>query len=1845
MLEYEKKLYFRLKPIQMRVLPISICCFLLLFLISCKNKRTVKPDNTAQFGMYIQSYGPLSVGKHSDIFIDVKPQLVTEQSAKNLDDFITIEPAVKAEFLWKDGHVLYIDPIEELISNTEYSIQFDIKKYFDLQDAPEEPFTFTAVVIPQLNALAFKDYVLDDNGHWHLDVELSLNDFESLETIRKYTNVSSNGKELNFSIQKEVTKNPIIHIPIPEGTTESIQVSFQGTKIGAELNADYAFSIPQIADLELLETKENFEENTITFIFNKLLNSNQNLDGFIKIKNQTPSYKIKSNALTIFLKKSRNEQEIVLLPGVKAKDGDKLKTKITHTIGETEIKPLLKNVGLGYIIPSSEQVVFPFEAQGLTSVRLELFKIHANNLQQFYQRNTLHNAYNLQYIGEVVYEEKMELNQLDHTFDPFSKKRYFFDLKDFISKDPNSIYEVRIGFLPTDVYNQCAQNIEEPQNLSIFDSDYYGVYGYYNDFDWNDRENPCKKAYYRSDHYIKKLVVNSDIGIIAKKASNGDLIIFANDLNTAEPIQNAKISVFNKAQRELVHTETDGTGRAFLTGMGEAFIVRAQRGATENWLKIEDKDALSMSKFKVAGRVTTNGLDGFIYAERNVWRPGDTMFVDFIIHDPEDRLPNHHPVELKVFNPQGKEVFQQINSSNVGPFYAFEIPTSSAFLTGDYIIQASLGNNTFSKSVKIETIKPNKFSIENNVEQVTDLNQKLREGKVNIPFEVKWLYGAPAKNKELKCELMLRNKALTVDGFSEYRFSDPRNLFRSPPSEMISSVKTDESGLANVSVEFPSDVKAPAMLQVTLKSTAFESSGDFSTDVSTFDYAPYAYFTGIEIPKNQYNYKRVDRNKNATIELVSISDEKQAASGRDLKVKVYRMENYWWYNSYNDKFQLADGDVHVSANSFEVKTNRSGKASVDVTFKTYGRFYIQACDEASGHCTGDYLYVGYPWNDDDMNRSVYEDAAQLNFTSTKTTYNSGETVELNVPSYFQGKALISLENGNSVVESFWTEVQRGNNVIKFTAQPTMFPTIYAHVTMLQAFTDKTTDMPIRSYGVLPITIKDEALLLNPELDVASELKPKQKVDFTVSEENGKAMYYTLAVVDEGLLNITNFKSPDPEHHFYAKPALGVRTIDVYNDVMSNYGNSINQLFSIGGDGASPLIENVQKANRFKSVVQHLGPFYCGAGAQNKHSITLPNYIGNVRFMLVAADKQQYGMVEKNIPVKQDLMVLTTVPRTLAPGDEVDVPLTIFTMKNQIGKIEYGLKTGGVSTTVLDNGGSFISEVDGEDMFRLKAKIGNEEGVVTFNSAATSSRLQSDQTIEVQVENPNPIIRRGTYYYLEGQAQKEFSVVPIGNNKSEYSIAVSSLAPVNMEEIIDGLTRYPYGCLEQRTSAAYAYLFHKSIGADFIDATTADRIVQDHLSALYRFKLNTGFSLWPRGRRYDAWLTSFVGEFLMDAKEKGYGVRAQMIEQWKKDQKAIASNWAPDQARYRYAKEVSIFSQAYRLYTLARADAPAIGEMNRLREDVDLDYNSGLLLAAAYAEAGRKDIAEKVFNKLDGSTMHMQYYRYSYGSPVRNAALRVLLYDALEKENEVAKEMKYLNDLLSEKPYLSTHTSIFVLRAIAAIKEKSAFSKGLQVKLKVGDKEHVLSSETGDLVLKSKFDKETSCRIENMKQSGVFVQVMRRGKENIGTENAASRAISIQTKYYDLENKEIDVADLIQGTDFTMVTTVTRTSTGGVNLANIAVRQAIPSGWEITNDRVTNSSSQDRNEFDYQDIRDSKVHTFINLEGRNSISIRLKLKATYTGSFYHPKVLAESMYSDQVYAEEVGFPCTVKQSIQ
>jgi hypothetical protein len=352
-------------------------------------------------------------------------------------------------------------------------------------------------------------------------------------------------------------------------------------------------------------------------------------------------------------------------------------------------------------------------------------------------------------------------------------------------------------------------------------------------------------------------------------------------------------------------------------------------------------------------------------------------------------------------------------------------------------------------------------------------------------------------------------------------------------------------------------------------------------------------------------------------------------------------------------------------------------------------------------------------------------------------------------------------------------------------------------------------MPVRLYGIAPVMVEDPETRLLPVIDMADELRSQKPFSLKVSEENKRAMSYTVAVVDEGLLDITGFKTPNPWNYFYAREALGVKTWDLYDYVLGAFGGTLEKIFAIGGDEALGD-KSANKAKRFVPVVRFLGPFNLQAGKTNTHVITLPQYTGSVRTMIIAGSDRAFGAAEKAVTVKDPLMVLVTAPRVISPGEKVALPMTLFIQKDGIKDIVVEASSNDL-VSFKEKTFNLTVSGPGEKDAELSFTVGEKRGIAKISITATGGGETATYNLAIDVRSPNPPETRSELKVLRPGEKWETSFRPIGLAGSNSALLeASSLPSINLEKRLDYLINYPHGCSEQITSAAFPQLWLKDL---------------------------------------------------------------------------------------------------------------------------------------------------------------------------------------------------------------------------------------------------------------------------------------------------------------------------------------------------------------------------------------------------------------------------------------------------
>ena len=1604
------------------------------------------------------------------------------------------------------------------------------------------------------------------------------------------------------------------------------------------------------------------------------------MKGLIDVPEVSSSiFQIKENKVFVYFEAGKqNKLTLNIHEGIRNSQDKPLGTSHSISFSELNLKPQVEMATSAAILPDSKSLIIPFRAVNLYAVDLSVIRIFENNVLMFMQNNSLSSANELRRSGRLVYKKTLWLAK-DSSKDVHRWEDYSIDLAGLIHQEPGAIYRVILSFRQEySAYpcggsenkemqfadNKSSDNLTKVSGETLSEDDEAvwdtpETYYYYNgsvpmdwsQYRWTERDNPCHPSYYmNSDRIAACNIFASNLGMIVKRNSLNKLWIAVNNILDTKPVAKAQVTIYNFQLQPIGKGETNGEGLVEITPKGVPFIAVAEADKQKAYVRVVDGEEQSVSRFDVGGKDIQKGLKGFIYGERGVWRPGDTLHISFMLEDREKRIPDKHPVALEIYNPRGQFYTKMISTQGTNGFYTFAVPTQADDPTGLWNAYVKVGGTAFHKGLRIETIKPNRLKITLALPTILQASSK----DVYAPLTSSWLTGATASRLKAKVEMSLSKVNTQFKNYGQYLFNNPATDFTTVRADVFNGV-LDAEGRAGVNIQLPVAMGAPGMLNATLTTRVFEPGGDASIYSQTVPFSPFTSYVGINL--NQPKGKYIETDKDHVFDIVTVNDQGQPVNRSNLEYKIYRISWSWWWENGEESFGTYINNSSITPVASGNLQTTGGKTSFKfrINYPDWGRYLVYVKDRESGHATGGTVYIDWPDWRGRSNKTDPSGIKMLAFSLDKDSYEIGETATAIIPAAAGGRALVSLENGSTVLQQQWLEVSdQGDTKLTFKITPEMAPNVYLHISLLQPHAQTVNDLPIRMYGIAPVFVTNRQTILQPQIKMPEVLRPETDFNVTVSEKSGKPMTYTLAIVDDGLLDLTNFKTPDPWNEFYAREALGIRTWDMYDDVLGASGGRYSSLFSTGGDASLKPAD--AKANRFKPVVKFIGPFYLAKGKQQTHTLKLPMYVGSVRAMVVAGQDGAYGNAEKTAFVRTPLMLLSTLPRVLSTQEEITVPVNVFAMENQVKNVTVSLEASGAGVQITGNRQQSLTfDQPGDQLAYFTLKTGSKTGKATIHLTASGNGQQTKETIEIEVRNPNPVVTLRNSQWIEAGQEAELSYTLAGSSSAnnQVQLEVSRIPSVDISRRFDFLYNYQHHCTEQLTSKALPLLFVSQFKA--VDEQEAEKIktnVQEAIRQIYARQLpNGGFVYWPGNAVADEWITSYTGMFLTLAQEKGYAVHPNVLNKWKRFQRAAAQNWRMPQEASNWQIWQSELQQAFRLYTLALAGAPEYGAMNRMKEQPGLSIQAKWRLAAAYALTGKMKPAGELVYNAETTVIPYSSINLIYGSSDRDEAMILETLILMKRDRDALQQAKKVSQNLAQENWFNTQSTAFALMAMGRLAEQLSGTLDFTWNWNGKQQPAVKSA-------KAVFEKEIATSpksgtvsVKNKGKGALSVDLITRTQLLNDTLPAIADNIRLDVKYTDMAGSPISVEDIRQGTDFMSAVTLSNIS-GTSDYSNLALTHIIPSGWEIYNERmiVPEASSSNSNEantpessadkYTYKDIRDDRVLTYFDLRRGESKTFTVRLQATYAGNFILPAIQCEAMYDAAVQARTKAGRTTV-----
>ena len=1783
--------------------------------VACESKETMTPEEAAG---WVAAYSPERIDIDATIRIEATKTLFEHiDTLRSLDNVFRFTPSVKGSAHYVNGGkvIEFIPEQGGLELGEQYNCRVGISSLTGIDSLKD--FSFYFVVERREAQLTDLHVSIDpDNVEQVIVTGKMLFSSEPGEQSTDASFLDCNVNDAKSAIRTTDEKSCYAFtITSIKRKSDDFIMQIKYNPRGEFSMATSSVVIPGLSEFKLLSAKRcEAVQPYINLEFSAPLASEQELDGLITI-DDVDAVRIERRGTNVKVYYPVNGlTDIVLRVSelIRTNDGRTLQGDIEQHFEQKVIAPAIEIPISGTILPDGSNLTFPFRAVNLVAVDVEVIKIYTDNVLTFLQENEINATYGLRRVGRLIYKQTVRLDK-DEKLNLHQWQNFSIDLKNLFRQERGAIYNIRLSFRKAySLYDKVKiGEIDINSGLTRSDRDEWDKkyadinrmpadYDWYN-YNWRERDDPSKESYYMTmDHMPEYNLMASDLGLIVKRADSDKLWCTVSNLMTANAMSGVRVIAYNYQMREIGSAYTDEKGFADFIVDGNPFVVTASNGVSKTYLKINGGHELSTSCFDVGGKNIPQGIKGFVYGERGVWRPGDDIYLTLIVEDKQKALPKNHPVIMELYTPEGQLYDRQTLTQSVDGIYVFQTATTDDAPTGSWDACFKVGGQTFHYTVRVETIKPNRLKINISSPEV------LYSGKPeNIGIEAHWLTGPVAAGLKVNVEMLFYNNPQPFERYNDYLFSNP--LYTNSHSKQnVLSCQLDSLGKCSNAYFLPIAENAPGMMQANLIARVAEAGGDESLTSRSVRYSPYVSYVGVNLQDREF-----ETDCDLHFPVITLDAEGRFIE-RNLTYKIYHLNwSWWWEGSANDLNKYVQSTTaEVVASGRVVTTQGKGEITFRVDYPSWGKYLIYVKDSISTHASGGVVYIDrLDWRGHSA-KSDPTAATMLSFSLDKRNYEVGEYATVYFPKSADSRVLLSIENGSHVLSREWVRTSsKEETAHRILITKEMAPNFYIHASLLQPHAQTANDLPIRMYGVEGAEVVDRRTILHPVIEVADEILPQQEFLIKVREQDDKPMSYTLAIVDEGLLDITAFKTPQPWPAMNECEALGVKTWDMYEDVIGAYAGKFTSILSIGGDEA--LRRAVGKEKRFNPVVKFLGPFTLNKGTKT-HKITLPMYVGSVRVMIVAAKNGSYGNADKTVTVRSPLMLLTTMPRQLACGNRINVPINLFALEEGVKDVQVTMNVEGPLSVVGEESKQVTFTRPSEKLVNFELVCDDvRSGQAKIEITAVGGGQNAMETIYIDIANPLPDVIASQSVTLEGGEKYRFDCSDFKSGEAQLTLA--TMPTIDFGGAFSFVENYSHYCTEQLSARAlYMLDARKFLGVE--EQKCAEKALSSLLKTITSRQLSSGgFAYWPGNNEAHDWVTSMVGEVLTEARRQGFAVSTQCYDRWKEYQNVSAR-------RYRHTiTHAKDLKQAYRLYTLVLAGEQPTAAMNKFRESKSISRQALLRLAATYSLVGRSDIATKLLEKYDATPIVNGTYE-TFWSTLRDEAMALeawLLVGDKVKAFEVAQDIANNFSAI----YSSTQEVAFVCIAMSRMGDMVGNSSS-QVAITEGDEStkiirNLRGVQQFDLTPANGF-----IEVENQGEEAVSLSLMLKRKP-YATEvvKPDAKGVEIDVQYTDLVGNAISIDKLRQGQEFLAKIKVNMKAN---NTQSMALTYTVPSGWEIWNERLVGGNADAV--ATYIDVRDDRICWYFSGESGKSKCFTVRLRAAYTGVFVLPPTICEDMYN-------------------
>jgi uncharacterized protein YfaS (alpha-2-macroglobulin family) len=1323
--------------------------------------------------------------------------------------------------------------------------------------------------------------------------------------------------------------------------------------------------------------------------------------------------------------------------------------------------------------------------------------------------------------------------------------------------------------------------------------------------------------------------VVSDLGLSTMKGKDG-LHVSLRSIATAAPVANAEVRLVARNNEVLATAKSGVDGSAvfeagLLKGEGgdvPALVVAQSADSDYSFVDLT-QPAFDLTDRGVEGRAPSGAVDAFVYAERGVYRRGETVHATVLLRDEKAAAMTALPVTLIVQRPDGVEYLSTTLDDKGAGGHSHSFPINAVAQGGTWRILAKTdpnGDVVGETSFLVEDYIPDRIEFD-----LTSKSAKATTGDgAALTIDGRYLFGAPAAGLDLEANLTITPDTAPFKEWKDYQFGlmDERpDVIQQTLSDLP---QTDINGRAEVALRLPDLPVTTRQLKAEVAVRMREPGGRAVEKSVSLPIEATQAMLGI---KAEFENGAAPEGQAAGFKLIAIDPNGKlvAAKGATWTLKRltrdwqwFNVDGYWRWEGVTRVSKLSNGVIDIGG---ELPTNFTQTLS-------WGEYRLEIGAAGMTPASLDFS-SGYYYGD-----SAKSDTPDtLKVALDKTDVKSGDTVNVKIEARYAGKATVQIV-GDKVLATQMVDVAEGGITLPFTVGADWGPGAYVLATLYKPMDVVAKRMPSRAMGVAWFGIDREARTIGVKLSTPEMMKPRQKLVIPVKLDNvaaGEEAFVTVAAVDVGILNLTRYNPPAPENHYFDQKRLTAELRDIYGVLIDGMQGERGNIRS-GGDGGAAFTAPPPTQ---KPLSHYSGIVKVAADGTATVEFDIPAFNGTVRVMAVAWTKDKVGHASSDVIVRDPIVVSGTLPRFMAVGDASRLRFDIINAEAPAGDYTLGVSIDG--------------PVKADDATRIQKVTISSAGArttvivpVTATGPGTASIIATlkgpgdillDQEFALGVLPSNPMVTRRTTMPLVAKGgaltlTRDLMAEMLPGTGS-VALSVSPLPELDVAGLVRDLDRYPYGCSEQTVSRAMPLLYLSELGVSEkdIDGELKERMQQAVERLVNRQSGSGAFGLWSAyGDDTSLWLSAFVTDFLLRAREKGFEVPEDVLVSGIDYIRNMVGN-APD------IQAGGGQDMAYALYVLARAGRAPVGDLKYLTDTKLNDFGSPLAraqVASALAMLGDTERADVAFAAATAKLVEdvestSRAWRSDYGSVLRDAsAILALATDAKAKPEVIRTAMSAIEVGRARSRYTSTQEMSWMVLAARAIGEQSK-----AIRIDVNGEEH--AGSLNRVFREGALEKEF--RVTNPGDTALRAVVAVSGSPLVA-EPASSNGLTVDRKYFTPAGEEVDIASVTQNTRLVAVLNVMRPDGASENGTFLLV-DTLPAGFEIENPTLVSSGSTnnipwltDTTYASYTEFRDDRfVASFTNSTAKLAYVIR----AVAPGTYAHPGAFVEDMYRPEINA--------------